>query len=211
MTNEPNSEQTPVALRLDFEKKPPGRGKRQPTAEFLADKPDPEKVWELTVHLMAGQRIEPAQALRLVIEARDLAIEYTRAVSRSRFPRPALPRMAQTLWKEITGKEDMGEGWNKFPNIVEKWCRKHHLRDELVLEVRGHVERIIAARPKRGLEFPDTPIMRFVLDLMIAEHGGEPLCLGDHLRFFDLTPYKERQISTLTFRGTPLKLDKPLP
>jgi hypothetical protein len=173
----------------------------------MTKEPDPEKLWELTVHLMAGQRMEPAQALRLVIEARDLAIAQTRADSRSRFPRPSLPKEAQAVWKEIAG-EDRGTDWALLPGDVEGWCREHQLREELVTEVRGHVERIVAARPRRGFEFPDTPIMRFVVDLMVSKFRHEALPLGKHLRYFDCVPCNGQQITVLTCLGIPCSLDR---
>jgi len=198
----------------------------------MSDKPEPEKIWEMAVMLMAGRcDLTPSQAVELAVRTWETAAEQTSEDSVSSATPIRLPAPASLIWHKATGIK-RSENWTTFPRQVEKWCKAKGLhRHDLLETIKNELKAIFGSdegpeikepkpeqvdpvifseHSKRSYECPDTPVMRFVVDLLCAVYRKHDLCLGHHLRFFDLDPHRGKTIISLTYRGTILELDEPI-
>jgi hypothetical protein len=196
----------------------PGREDRKPEEGNelpppAKKRPEPDKVWEMAVTLMAGwgPRTTPAQAVEAAIEAWEIAAKRTAEATISASRGIKLPAGAAEVWKSATGTK-RSESWVTFPKQIASWSKERGLdRPDLIQLVHDELDRIFRSNQGKHHRFLDTPIMRFVVALLHARYGGPELRLCDHIRFFDLHPHRGETIDSLRHRETTIKLKAEIP
>ena len=203
-------------------------------------KPDPDKVWELAVELMAGQGIPPKEAVERVLEARESTLLHlAQPPSEQLSASILLGKPAATIWKMVTGKPKRSDSWSSFPDQVRNWCKDRGIREDLIDIAANHLEKIVppkevstgkvstgkvstgkvstgkvstgkATSVTGPVFFPDDPIMHFVVDLLLDVFQERPLRLGQHANFFDLTAHTGTEVVNFTFREDTLAFEQPV-
>lgn len=178
----------------------------------MSDLPHREKILELAVTLMAGQGFSAQRAVTEVIEAWEKSCKAFEDATKLPEPKsPVLPGPAQDIWRETTGQKKYSGDWKDFPKKVKDWSLKLGLRAQLAQEVELHLQTICTSNDNDGpLQFPNDSILRFVVDLLFANHDRKQLDLGSHVHFFHLADHLGDSVTGLVYQGHDLEFEKPV-